>query len=268
MVRSRILFAIASTMLALSLSADPLNLQDYEIVDLTHPYNAETVFWPSGGERFKLESQHFGETDAGFFYSANTFCLPEHGGTHLDAPIHFSREGMTAEKIPLESLIGPVVVIDVSEKAAVDRDYLVGPEDVLAFEEAHGPITAGTIVLVRTGWSRYWPDATAYLGHATDATQLHFPGFSAISAIRLVRHSKAAMIGIDTASIDHGPSTVFLVHRVIAEANVPALENLTNLQALPHRGAYLIALPMKIEGGSGGPTRVVALVPRGIPTNQ
>jgi len=267
-VRSRLFVVIAGAMLALRLSAEPLDLRGYEIVDLTHPYNAETVFWPSGGERFKLESQHFGETDAGFFYSANSFCLPEHGGTHLDAPIHFSREGMTAEKIPLESLIAPVVVIDVSEKAALDRDYLVGPEDVLAFEQAHGPITPGTIVLVRTGWSRYWPDATAYLGHATDATKLHFPGFSAIVALDLVRLRRVAMIGIDTASIDHGPAPLFQVHRIVAEANVPALENLTNLKALPHRGAYLIALPMKIEGGSGGPTRVVALVPRGIPIHN
>ncbi len=266
-IRGKLVVVLAGALIALRLSAEPLDLQGYEIVDLTHPYNAETVFWPSGGERFKLESLHFGETDAGFFYSANTFCLPEHGGTHLDAPIHFSREGITADKVPLENLIGPVVVIDVSEKAAQDRDYRVGPEDIQAFEEDYGPIAPGTIVLVRTGWSRHWPDATAYLGHATDATQLHFPGFSPLAASALVKRYKVAMIGIDTASIDHGPSTQFSVHRVIAEANVPALENLANLHVLPHRGATLIALPMKIEGGSGGPTRVVALVPRETPAH-
>jgi kynurenine formamidase len=164
--------------------------------------------------------------------------------------------------VPLERLVGPVVVIDVSAKAAADRDYRVTVADVLAFEAQLGRIEPGARVLVRTGWSARWPDATAYLGHATDASQLHFPSYGAEAAQLLVGERRVALLGIDTASIDYGPAADFPVHRIAAAANVPGLENLTGLETLPPRGAVLIALPMKIEGGSGGPTRVVALVPR------
>ena len=243
--------------------AEPLDLRNYRVVDLTHAYDKDTVFWPSGPMQFELKQLHYGETEAGYFYSAYTFCLPEHGGTHLDAPIHFARDRQTAEQVPLERLIGPVVVIDVSHKAAADRDYRVTREDVLAFEATHGRIEAGVRVLVRTGWSRRWPDATAYLCHATDAAKLHFPSYGAEAAKLLVEERKVSLLGIDTASIDYGPAADFPVHRIAAAANVPGLENITGLEALPARGAMLIALPMKIAGGSGGPTRVVALVPRG-----
>jgi kynurenine formamidase len=249
-------------MFAVRASAEPLDLENFRLVDLTHAYDGETVFWPSGPTKFELERLHYGETEAGYFYSANTFCLPEHGGTHLDAPIHFARDRQTADQVPLERLVGPVVVIDVSDKAAADRDYRVTPDDVLAFEAKHGRIEAGTRVLVRTGWSRRWPDATAYLGHATDAARLHFPSYGAEAARLLVEERKVALLGIDTASIDYGPAPDFPVHRIAAAADVPGLENITGLEALPPRGAALIALPMKIAGGSGGPTRVVALVPR------
>ena len=195
-------------------------------------------------------------------WAAEKCRITTHNGTHLDAPIHFARDRQTAEQVPLERLVGPVVVIDVSDKAAKERDYRVTPEDVMAFEAKHGKIEAGMRVLVRTGWSRRWPDATAYLGHATDATKLHFPSYGAEAARLLVEERKAALLGIDTASIDYGPAPDFPVHRVAAAANVPGLENITGLDALPPRGAVLMALPMKIAGGSGGPTRVVALVPR------
>ncbi|HUG03339.1 MAG TPA: cyclase family protein [Steroidobacteraceae bacterium] len=253
----------AGVLFSFHLSAQPLDLQGYRLVDLTHSFNADTVFWPAPPMQFKLEQLHFGDTPAGFFYSANRFCLPEHGGTHLDAPIHFARDRETMDRVGLERLIGPVVVIDLSSKAAADRDYRVSAADVLAFEAQHGRIEPGTRVLVHTGWSSRWPDATAYLGHATDATQLHFPSYGAEAARLLIEERQVALLGIDTASIDYGPATDFPVHRIAAAANVPGLENVTGLAALPPRGAILIALPMKIEGGSGGPTRVVALVPQG-----
>ena len=132
----------AGTLLAVRISAEPLDLERYRLVDLTHAYDKDTVFWPSGPTHFELKQLHYGETDAGFFYAANTFCAPEHGGTHLDAPIHFARDRQTAEQVPLERLVGPVVVIDVSDKAAAERDYRVTPEDVLAFEAKHGRIEA------------------------------------------------------------------------------------------------------------------------------
>jgi kynurenine formamidase len=253
---------VASILFALSVQAQPLDLQGYRLVDLTHAFNADTVFWPAPPTHFKLEQLHYGDTPAGFFYSANRFCLPEHGGTHLDAPIHFARDRQTMEQVPLERLIGPVVVLDVSGKAAADRDYRVTAADVLAFEAKHGRIEPGTRVLLRTGWSSRWPDATSYLGHATDAAQLHFPSYGEEAARLLVEGRQVTMLGIDTASIDYGPAADFPVHRIAAAANVPGLENVTGLEALPPRGAILVALPMKIEGGSGGPTRVVALVPR------
>ena len=257
-----LLLVCAGVLFAFRLPAQPLDLHGYRLIDLTHSYNADTVYWPSGPAHFELERLHFGDTDGGFFYSANTFCTPEHGGTHLDAPIHFARGRETAERVPLERLIGPAVVIDVSDKAAADRDYRVSAADVLAFEARHGPIAPGTRVLVRTGWAGRWPDATAYLGHATDPTRLHFPSYGEDAARLLVEDRQVALLGIDTASIDYGPAKDFPVHRIAAAANVPGLENVAGLEALPPRGAILIALPIKIEGGSGGPTRVVALVPR------
>ena len=133
-----------------------------------------------------------------------------------------------------------------------------------AFEKQHGRIARGTIVLLKTGWSRYWPDAKSYLGDDTpgDASRLSFPSYGVDSAKQLVEERGVAALGIDTASIDYGKSTDFLVHRVAAAGNVPGLENLTNLDQLPARGATVVALPMKIEGGSGGPLRAIALVPR------
>ena len=241
-----------------------LDISNHAIVDLSHIYGPSTVFWPTSDTKFRLDKLAYGKTEGGYFYSANTFCTPEHGGTHLDAPIHFFETGITTEKIPLEQLIAPAVVIDVTKQAAADRDYRATRADVLQFEKAHGTIARGTIVLLRTGWSRHWPNAKAYLGDDTpgDASKLSFPSFGADAAKLLVEERGAAAIGIDTASIDYGRSTDFQVHRIAAAKNVPGLENLTNLDRLPPRGALVIALPMKIEGGSGGPLRAVALVPR------
>ena len=255
-----VLLLLTSTVVAFGQSFD---LSKYTIVDLSHAYGPSTVFWPTSPTKFVLEKLAYGKTEGGFFYAANTLCTPEHGGTHLDAPIHFSESGQTTEQIPLERLIAAAVVIDVTGRAAADRDYRATRDDVLTFEKAHGTIEQGTIVLLRTGWSRHWPHANAYLGDDTpgDASKLSFPSFGADAARLLVEERGVAAIGIDTASIDSGRSTDFQVHRIAAAKNVPGLENLTSLDRLPPRGALVIALPMKIEGGSGGPLRAVALVP-------
>lgn len=249
---------------ASSARAQTIDLARSRIVDLTHPFNARTLYWPTSPSTFRLDTLSFGMTPGGFFYSAYTFSSPEHGGTHLDAPVHFSRSGLTADRIPLEQLIATAVVIDVTEKAARDADYRLSAEDVRQFEGRYGRIPAGSIVLLRTGWSRRWGDRKAYFGDDTpgDASKLHFPSYGPDAARLLVQERRVAALGADVASIDYGPSTDFAVHQVAAAANVPGLENLTNLEELPVTGALVIALPVKIEGGSGGPVRVVALVPR------
>ena len=253
--------AIAASAIA---SAQTIDMSRYRIVDLSHAYGPSTLYWPTSTSKFTLSRDASGQTPGGYFYAANTLSTPEHGGTHLDAPRHFSESGRTTEQIPLEQLVVPAVVIDVTKEAAANRDYRLTREAVLAFEKANGPIARGSAVLLRTGWSRHWPNAKAYLGDDTpgDASKLSFPSYGVEAARLLAEERGVAALGIDTASIDYGRSTDFQVHRVAAARNVPGFENLTNLDQLPVRGALLIALPMKIEGGSGGPLRAIALVPR------
>jgi kynurenine formamidase len=244
--------------------AQAIDLARVRVVDLTHPFNAKTLYWPTSPSAFRLDQLFFGMTPGGFFYAANAFSAPEHGGTHIDAPIHFSRSGVTVDRIPLEQLVAPAVVIDIVTKADRDSDYRLTAEDVREFERRHGRIPTGAIVLLRTGWSRRWPDRKSYFGDDTpaDASKLHFPSFGVEAARVLIQERRVAALGADVASIDYGPSTDFPVHQLAAAANVPGLENLTNLHELPPSGAIVVALPVKIEGGSGGPARVIALVPR------
>jgi kynurenine formamidase len=257
---------VLSAVLAASaiVAAQPLDLSRYQIVDLSHAYGPKTLYWPTATSKFTLEREAHGRTEGGWFYASNRLSTPEHGGTHLDAPHHFAESGLTTEAIPMEQLVGAAVTIDVTAKAAADRDYRLTVDDVLRFEKINGRIARGTIVLLRTGWSRHWPDAKTYLGDDTpgDASKLSFPSYGADAARLLVEDRGVAALGVDTASIDYGRSTDFQVHRIAAGRNVPGFENLTNLDRLPSRGAVVIALPMKIEGGSGGPLRAIALVPR------
>lgn len=242
----------------------PIDLAGYRVVDLTHPFDERTIYWPTSPSTFKLEQLSHGVTPGGWFYASNAFCTPEHGGTHIDAPIHFAEKGRTLDQVPAEQLIGPAVVIDVAGRAAADPDYGLSAADLTAWEARHGAVPPRAIVLLRTGWSRRWPDRKSYLGDDTpgDASHLHFPSYGEEAVRVLVKERKVAALGVDTASIDRGASQDFLVHRVANGANVPGLENLAHLDELPETGAWVIALPMKIAGGSGGPLRAVALVPR------
>jgi kynurenine formamidase len=245
-------------------AAAPLDLTSARVIDLTHAYDERTLYWPSAANlHFELEQLAYGPTPGGYFYSANRFCTPEHGGTHLDAPIHFAEGKRTVDQIPVRQLVAPAVVIDVAAKAAADPDYRLTPADVEAFEQAHGRIAAGTLVLLRTGWSARWGDRKAYFGDDKpgDASNLHFPSYGAEAARLLVEERGVGALGVDTASIDHGPSKDFLVHRIAAAREVPGFENLTNLEQLPPTGAWLVALPMKVGSGSGGPLRAIALLP-------
>jgi kynurenine formamidase len=261
---SRAPLNLAVLSFAFATMANAQQTDDYRLVDLTHAYDEQTIYWPTSPSKFELETLAEGETEGGYFYSAYSVCTPEHGGTHLDAPVHFAKDGFATDELPLENLVAPAIVIDVAAKASRDRDYRAGVADVDAFEAAHGRIPAGSIVLLHTGWSRHWPDVRAYLGDDTpgDASRLSFPGYGDDAARLLVESRRVAMLGVDTASIDYGRSSDFPVHRIAGAANVAGLENLTNLNELPATGTLLIALPMKIAGGSGGPVRVVAMIPR------
>jgi kynurenine formamidase len=234
-------------------------------VDLTHAFDEQNIYWPTEIP-FHFERGPFGVTPGGWFYSANRFRTAEHSGTHIDAPIHFRKDAHTVDQIPLDRLIGPGAMVDVSEACKQNADYLVTIADFEAWERHNHGRLDGTIVLVRTGWARFWPDRAKYLGTAEvgkDAiAKLHFPGLDPAAATWLVTQRNIKAIGIDTASIDRGQSQNFASHVVLCSHNAPAFENVADLAELPATGFTIVALPMKISGGSGGPLRIVALVPQ------
>jgi len=233
-------------------------------IDLSHDFSEETIYWPTA-DGFKLETVFEGYTDKGYFYHANNYTAAEHGGTHIDAPIHFAQGKQTVDEIPLEKLIGPAVVIDVSKKASADPDYLVGVKDFTDWEKKYGKLPKGSIVLLNTGYAKYWPDRVKYMGtdkRGPDAVKdLRFPGLDPKAAKWLAENRSINAIGLDTASIDYGQSELFESHRILFAENIPAFENVANLDKLPPVGTFVIALPMKIKGGSGGPLRIIANVP-------
>ena len=233
------------------------------LVDLSHPLNEQAICWPTA-KQWKLTKVAEGETEGGYFYASNDFEASEHGGTHLDAPIHFARGGWTSAEIPLRRLVGGAVVIDVSRKALRNRDFLITPADFAAWERRHGRITRRSIVLLLPGFERYCPDDEKHLGTAergeAAVPKLHSPGLSEAGAQWLVRERRIKAVGIDTASIDYGQSTDFLPHRVLGGSNTPIFENVDRLSRMPSRGFSVVALPMKIEGGTGGPVRIMAVL--------
>jgi len=236
---------------------------DMKIVDLTYSFDETTIYWPTA-EGFKLKVDYKGLTDKGYYYSAHSFCTAEHGGTHLDAPIHFYENRNSADEIPLENLIGSAVVIDISEKCLNDRDYLILVDDFLNWEIENGKITQRTIVLLQTGYGKYWPDRIKYMGtdeKGEDAiSKLHFPGLHPDAAGWLVAERQIKAVGIESPSIDYGQSQYFKTHVILTENNIPIFENVANLEMLPTKNFTVIALPMKIKGGSGGPLRIIAIV--------
>ena len=234
------------------------------LVDLTHTYEAQSIFWPTA-DPFRLDKVADGVTPAGYYYASNNFFSSEHGGTHMDAPVHFAQGSHTADQVPLDRLVGPALVIDVTEAARQNADYQVTVADLQAWEKEHGQIEPNAILLIRTGFSLRWPDAARYLGTAERGAgavpKLHFPGLHPDAAKWIVASRPVRAIGIDTASIDYGQSSLYESHRTLYATNIPAFENLTALEQLPVRGASIVALPMKIKGGSGAPLRAIAILP-------
>lgn len=233
------------------------------IIDLSHPFDASTVYWPTA-EPFKLETDFEGTTEQGYYYSAYRYRAAEHGGTHLDAPVHFAKGRHSVDQIPLEQLMGSGVLIDVTQQCAANPDYLVSVADIQNWEKRYGRIPVGSIVFLRTGFGRFYPDRKKYLGTdergANAVPKLHFPGLDPVAARWLTQNRTIKAIGLDTASIDRGQSTLFESHRILFDKNIPAFENVANLEKLPVRGFSVIALPMKIKNGSGGPLRIVATI--------
>jgi kynurenine formamidase len=237
-------------------------IDEKKLIDMTYPFADDTLHWPTA-KPFRLEKVNEGRTAQGFWYSSYNYSGSEHVGTHLDAPFHFAEGKWTTEQIPLGRTIGAAVVIDVQRKAEADRDYLLQVEDVRAWEKSHQRIPKSAIVLIHTGWGKYWGDRKRYFGteQAGNAENLHFPGVSKEAAEFLVKQRGIKAVGIDTPSIDHGASRDFLAHRVFGEANVPIFENVAAVDRLPRKGATIFAVPMKIKGGSGAPLRIFALLP-------
>jgi len=237
-------------------------IDEKKLLDLTYPLDEQTVFWPTN-KPFTWNKAAWGKTANGYWYASADFSMSEHGGTHIDAPIHFGEGRFTVDEIPLQKLIAPAVVIDVRTAVEQDRDYRLTVCDVEVWELRHGRIPAGAVVLMLTEWGKRWPDKHRYLGTDTpsDPKTLHFPGFSKEAAEFLVTQRKVDGIGIDTPSIDYGPSQDFIVHQIVSSADKYGLENIANLDQLPPNGATLVSLPIKIKGGTGGPVRIMAILP-------
>jgi kynurenine formamidase len=240
-----------------------VDLAHAQLVDLTYSFDESTIYWPTA-EGFKWHKDQWGPTAGGYFYASASYGASEHGGTHLDSPLHFAEGHPGTDQIPITSLVAPALVVDVTTACAHNPDYLLKPEDLTGWETSHGRISEGSIVLIRTGWGKYWPNAKSYLGtdeHGASAVaKLHFPGISE-EAAKLLASRKVAGVGIDTASVDYGQSKDFKTHRVLFAQNIYGLENVANLERLPETGALLVALPMKIKGGTGGPVRIIAFLP-------
>jgi kynurenine formamidase len=234
-------------------------------IDLTHPFDSTTLYWPNNKTNFIHTTDYKGIVrPMGYFYSSYSISAPEHGGTHLDAPIHFAENKLTADKIPLKHLTGKGIVIDVSERALFNHDYQISVEDIVNWEKENGRIEDHTIILFRTGYAQFYPNREKYFGTALIGNEaipeLHFPGIHPKAAQWLVDNRKISSFGLDTPSMDYGQSTDFKTHQIMLGNNIPGFENVNIPMTLPSKGIYIVALPMKIGNGSGAPLRIIANV--------
>ena len=255
-----------AAMMALAAWSGATNaVQPGSMLDMTYPYDEHTIYWPNATP-FDLKPEFHGMTKRGYWYAANFYAASEHGGTHVDAPLHFAERGRTIDQIPLTEWIGPAVKIDVRQQCADNRDYLLTVADIKAWEAANGQIPTGAWVIMYTGiGTQFYPDPQKVLGTAKKGLsaipELSFPGFSPESAEFLTRERNIKGIALDTPSIDYGKSQDFQVHRIICGADKLGLENIAHLDKLPAAGATLYVIPMSIKGATGAPARVFAILP-------
>jgi len=261
-----LVFAMVMIMLAgcQSLKTNRVNLLvDATWVDLTWAFDENSVYWPTNVP-FRHDTVFEGINDKGYYYSSFKFSAEEHGGTHFDAPVHFAEGGLTVDQVQVDRLIGEGILVDVSARAEENRDYLISVEDFLNWEQKHGRIPVDVILLVKTGFGKFYPDKERYTGTSLTGQEgvdnLHFPGLDPVAAEWLVTERKIKAFGLDTPSIDYGQSKEFMTHRILFAHGLTAYENLAHLDKLPPRGFFVMALPMKIRGGSGAPLRIVAAV--------
>jgi kynurenine formamidase len=226
------------------------------VLDLSYAINDRLVPWPGDEKYFEAKINATIEKNG---YCTRSFWMLEHYGTHLDAPAHFPPGKATIDQIPANRFFGPAVLLDVRDEAAKDADYRLPVSQIEKWEHAHGRIPPGAIVLLRTGWASRWPDAQRYRNQDQQG-KMHFPGFSTEAAKILIDRSISGL-GCDTLSVDYGASEDFSVHHLALGAGLYHLENLSDLSKVPEAGAFLVVAPIKLEGGSGGPVRVFALLP-------
>lgn len=265
-MKSAVLFLmIATVVFGCRQVEDPLAvLRGGQWIDLSWAFDEESIYWPTNIP-FTHDTVFAGMTEGGYFYSSFHFAAEEHGGTHFDAPIHFSKDGKTVDQISIEQLTGPGILVDVRSQAAEDRDYQITAEDLKAWEVQHGRIPDGAIVLFNTGFWKYYPDKLTYTGTELTGQEgvdnLSFPGIHPDAATWLVENRNIKAVGLDTPSIDYGKSKDFKTHRILFARGLTAYENLAKLDELPADGFWIMAFPMKIRGGSGAPLRIVAFLP-------
>jgi kynurenine formamidase len=236
------------------ITASPRAQPSPRVIDLGHPLTATDPSW-DGTPAFERSTVATFDKDG---YAAGKIVVEEHFGTHLDAPAHFAKGGLTVDRIPPDRLYRPGICINVADRAAKDPDYRVSREDITTFEATHGAVPEGSVVLIATGWDRFWPDRTRYMNERDGVK--HFPGLSVEAVTYLAAQKHVAGIGIDTASIDYGPSTAFEAHKVSMPLGVYHIENAARLTSLPPTGFTVMVAPIDIAGGSGGPTRLFAIL--------
>lgn len=232
-----------------------------KVMDLTHTLSAQAPYWPEPNSlpSFRVRVT---ETYARDGYLGREVALPEHFGTHMDAPLHFDSKGKSVDQLSAKNFLAVAVVIDVTSAVRSNADYRLSIRDLERWVKAHGTMPRGCLVLLRTGWAARWPSEKHFMNQDAQGA-MHFPGYSVGAARYLLEHVHPVGIGIDTSSIDYGLSKNFPVHHLTMTAGLYHLENLANLDQLPLTGSCVIALPLKLQGGSGSPARVLALVPEG-----
>jgi kynurenine formamidase len=224
------------------------------VVDLTHTLSPSFPTF-TGEPYLKVQQRMFLDQDG---YNVFEWTLFEHVGTHLDAPVHFANNAPSADALAATTLVVPLAVIDVTAQAEADPDYRILPADIHGWERANGPLPDNACVAMNSGWDRHV--ATEKFRNMDRQGVMHFPGFHPDTAELLIAERRVRGIAVDTLSLDHGPSKDFSTHATWLPSGRWGLECVANLGQCPPKGATIVVGGPKIQGATGGPSRVFALV--------